>query len=408
MKTNQNNDIALFRYSVIVNLLNGNFTESSKKEYFKNESKIERTYIDGTKIKVPETTIERWYYKYIKDGYDGLLTKRRVDIGKIRKLNNDTINHIATLIHDFPRLNAKTIYGKLIADNYIDQNKVSYSTINRCFKSLKNNDVKVKKQMLRYECKYANDVWCADSSFGLYLYKNNEKIKLCIIAFIDDASRMILSAKIHESDNISNLLSTYYDATSKYGIPKVLNVDNGKNYRSNSLAIVNAKLAVSVHFDPIHSPTSKAKIERFFRTLKDQWMSTINFRSFKSIQDFQSSLDNYIAYYNSKVHSSLNNLTPKERFMRDLNYIRYLNVDKLNNAFLLEISRKASFDSLITLNDVWYQLPHKFSNKKVTILYSFDCSKVYVLDNDSKVEIFKLDKVANSKIKREYRFSKED
>jgi hypothetical protein len=305
-------------------------------------------------------------------------------------------------------LNAKVVYSRLISESYIDANKVSYNTINRVFIKLKSKDVDVKKQMLRYDAKFANDIWCADSTFGLYLYKNNTKTRLVIIAFIDDASRLITSCKIYDSDNIPNLLSCYNDAIAKYGVPKVLNVDNGKNYRSNATSIVNAKLGVSIHYDPIHTPQSKAKAERFFRTLKDHWFASINFRNFHSIEEFQKSLDDYIAKYNNTIHTSLDGLTPMQRYQKDFASINYLTQEKLHDAFLLETTRKATFDSLITLNDVWYQLPPKFSNRKVNILYSVDYKDVYVLDENNHISISILDKVANSITKRQYPLSVED
>lgn len=299
-------------------------------------------------------------------------------------------------------MNAFSVYNRLVAENYIDQGKVSYATVNRAFGSIKSRGQATEKPMLRYEAKFANDIWCADSSFGLYLYGANTKTKLCIIALIDDASRLVVSANVYDSDNIPSLLACYHEAVERFGVPKVLNVDNGKNYRSPASSVVNAKLGVSIHYDPVHTPTSKAKIERFFRTLKDQWMAGISFHDFHSIGDFQRSLTGYIARYNNTVHSSLGGLTPMQRYQKDIQSVIHLTKERLDDAFLLEASRKATFDSLVTLNDVWYQLPHKFARKKVGILYSFSYDRVYVIDGGERVEVFRLDKVANSSAKRPY------
>ena len=148
--------------------------------------------------------------------------------------------------------------------------------------------------MLRYEAGYANDIWCADSSHGPYLYIDNQKIKLYIIAFIDDASRMITGCKIYDSDNVVNLMATLKSAIATYGKPKVLNMDNGRNYRSKQMSIIAAKCGISLHYDPVKTPTSKAKIERFFKTLKEHWMASIDYHNFKSIDEYQTSLNDYI------------------------------------------------------------------------------------------------------------------
>ena len=75
---------------------------------------------------------------------------------------------------------------------------------------------------------------------------------------------------------------------------------------------------------------------------------------------------------------------------------------------MLEDVRKSTFDSLIVLDDVQYQLPARFADRKVRIVYSFDRTKVFVKDDEGTLtEVHVLDKVANSKAKR-YQMGKEE
>lgn len=409
MTNEQKEKIALFKYSIIAPLVANPGQFDSNADFFAEQSEKEWTHPNGRKGFISASTIERWYYTYKKHGFSSLAPKSRTDFGRSRKVDDDTLLVIKEIMNDYPRMNAKSIYKKLIEDQQFNSFYVSYDTINRVFKKLKKASPDNVKQMLRYECKFANDIWCADSTFGLYLHKNNSKIKLVIIAFIDDASRLITSCRIYDSDNIPSLLDAYKSAIEKYGKPRLLNVDNGSNYRSSSYSLVNAKLGVGIHYDPIHSPTSKSKIERFFRTLKVQWMSSIRFSDFHSIDDFQKSLDIFINKYNNTIHSSLNGLTPNERFHKDIESINFLDQELIDNAFLMEVSRKATFDSLVTINETFFQLPPKFSMKRVQLLYSANVDRVFVVDGDSKIEVFKLDKVANSSIQRsQYKLSSED
>lgn len=409
MTNEQKEKIALFKYSIIAPLVANPDQYDSNADFFAEQSGKEWHHPDGTKIIISASTIERWYYAYKHNGFSSLIPKGRSDFGHSRKIDNDTLCIIQDYINNYPRMNAKCIYRKLIESQCINATNISYDTINRIFQKIKKSSKETVKQMLRYECKFANDVWCADSTFGLYLHNNNSKIKLVIIAFIDDASRLITSCKIYDSDNISNLLDAYKLAIEKYGKPRLINVDNGSNYRSSTYSLINAKLGIGIHYDPIHSPTSKSKIERFFRTLKDQWMSTIKFSDFHSIDEFQKSLDNFIVKYNNTIHSSLSGLTPNERFQKDIESVIFLDQEIIDDAFLIEISRKATFDAIVTINETLFQLPPKFSAKKVQLLYSANLSKVYVVDGDDKVEIFKVDKVANSLIQRsQYKLSSED
>ncbi len=406
MTNDEKNKIALFKFSVISPLVSNPDHYKSNDAFFIEQGGKTWKLPNGKEVTVASGTLERWYYMYMKSGFEALMPKVRNDFGKSRKFDNDIINEIKEYMTKYPRMNAKGIYNALIQDGKIRQTEVSYSTMARLFKKLKYKSEGSFKQMLRYECEFANDVWCADSSFGLYLYKDNKKIKLVIIAFIDDASRKILSCKIHESDKINNLLATYKDAIERYGLPKLLNLDNGANYRSNAFNLVNAKLGVGIHYDQPHTPQSKAKIERFFRTLKDQWMAAIDFHDFKSIDEFQKSLDDYINNYNNTVHSSLNGLTPTARFQKDIDKINFIPQEQINECFLLDINRKSTFDSIVQIDDVQFQLPPKFSNRSVQIQYSTDLKHVYVIDGDEKIEATVVDKISNSKIKRnQYKLS---
>ena len=106
--------------------------------------------------------------------------------------------------------------------------------------------------------------------------------------------------------------------------------------------------------------------------------------------------------YNNKIHSSLKGKTPAERFNMELNIVRYLNKEQKKNAFLFEVERKVSIDCVVKVESEEYQVPYQYSNQRIKIFYEPNLSHVYIQNADSKpLEIFKLNKVANSKAKRE-------
>jgi len=403
MTEKEKNEIALAKFSIISPLVNNRDNYYSDNDFFTIASKQE-IIVCGTKRTFAPTTIQRWYYDYKKGGFDALIPKNRIDKGRRRVIDEDLIAEIRKEITSHPRKGAKQIY---LENNFVG--KCSYSTVNRIYQSLKADLEKYvpNKDMRRYECPYFNDVWCADSSVGPYLYKDKEKIRLYIIAFIDDASRTITGCKIFDSDNTYNLISTLKSAVAVYGKPKTLNVDNGRNYKAKQTQTIAAKVGISMHYDPIKTPTSKSKIERFFRTLKDHWLSSINYHDFKSIEEYQVSLNNYINKYNNTIHSSLNGLTPLQRKDKDNDKIIYLSECDLHDKFLLELERKASFDSIVLIDEVEYEVPSKFATRRVNIRFSHDFSKVYVLDGTNKIEIKKVNKIENSMTKRKGRLTDE-
>ena len=284
----------------------------------------------------------------------------------------------------------------MLRESGVTKDQISLSTVNRVINSLPKERTEV-EPMYRYELEHINEVWCGDSSRGPYLYKDKAKIKLFIIALIDDASRLVTAARIFEADNTINLLSTMKLAVSKYGKPKKFNFDNGSNYKNAQINIVAARLGVGIHYCRPYNPEAKAKIERWFKTLKSQWMASLRYSEFHSIDEYQSSLNEYVNNYNNTPHSSLNGLTPMERYLKEIDLVKKLDDTSLEKDFLFEIERRVSVDNIVVINNKEYEVPTIYSTKKVRIKYLDPKDGVFIIDGDKRIEIKPLDKKANAK-----------
>ena len=136
-----------------------------------------------------------------------------------------------------------------------------------------------------------NEVWCGDSSVGPRLTDSDgKKHRIYIIALIDDASRFITGIDVFYHDNFINLMSVMKSAIAKYGRPKVFNFDNGKSYKNRQMELLAARIGTTLSYCQPYTPTGKAKIERWFRTMKDQWMAALDMRDFHSLEELRGSL----------------------------------------------------------------------------------------------------------------------
>lgn len=166
-------------------------------------------------------TVRRWYNRYLKFGFDGLIPKPRNDSNQYRKLDGDVQNQIIYILSEYPKLPATIVYQRLLDTNTIVKKDVSLSTVNRFVQKYKDSKgITPIKDMRRYECEHINEVWCGDSSVGPYLKVDGKKQRTYIIALIDDASRMIVGIDIFFNDNFVNLMSVIRGAVIKYGKPK--------------------------------------------------------------------------------------------------------------------------------------------------------------------------------------------
>lgn len=391
MTEEEKNKVALKRYNMIAPLIINPDAYPSNREFFRMQA--HKLHQEGVTT-IHARTIERFYYSFMKYGFDALKPHKRIDFGKTRK-SKDVIEQIKILKRNYPRLSASGIF-KMLKDSGVTKDQISLSTVNRVINSLP-KDEKNDNIMYRYEFEHINEMWCGDSSHGPYLYKDGAKIKLFIIALIDDASRLVLAARIFDSDNTLNLISTLKVAVSKYGKPKKFNFDNGSNYRSSQIELIAAKIGSSVHYCRPYNPEAKAKIERWFLTLKTQWMASIKYGEFHSIEEYQTSLNEYVNKYNNTVHSSLNGLTPMERFLKETDLIKKIEEDNINKIFQFETERKVSIDNIVVIENVEYEVPYKYSRRKIRISYLDLNEGVYLIDNNERIEIKPLDKKANSK-----------
>ena len=400
------NTIALFRYGLISPIVNNTYEEKSKEDYYRKVASI--TYVlNGKNIKVSSGTIKKWFISYKKLGYEGLMPKTRTDLNTSRKLTLEAQQKIIDYKKTFPHISGTLIYQKLIEEGFINQFTVSKSTVLKFIRDnylLFGDDNKVDRRA--FEMEFSNDMWDADTSHGPYLTIDNKKVRTYLIALIDDASRLITNAKFYYADNAINFQNTFKEGLKKYGIPKRIFLDNGKTYKNEQLSIICANCGMELIYTKPYSPQSKAKIERWFHTMKETWMRGINWSDIRDIDELNEMLNEFVTDYNNKIHSSLKigdkNISPKERWFKDQNRIRKIDNNQIDEYFLHTAYPTIRADSIAHVKKIEYEVPTKYIGKKITIKYDFtDRSKAWIYDNGSKVEsIHIVDKIANSKAKR--------
>lgn len=144
-----------------------------------------------------------------------------------------------------------------------------------------------------------NEVWCGDSSVGPYLKtEDGKKHKVYVIALIDDASRYIVGIDVFFNDNFVNLMSVMKAAVAKFGVPKLFNFDNGSSYKNKQMDLLAARIGSTVHYDQPYTPTQKAKVERWFRTRKDQWWAGLDMRDFHTLDKLRGVFTPMCSQYN--------------------------------------------------------------------------------------------------------------
>jgi transposase InsO family protein len=199
------------------------------------------------------------------------------------------------------------IFRQLCTNGPTNRNELSESTVNRFLNSLARKERTTNNQdMRRYERARANEVWCGDSGVGPYLKtEDGRKHKVYVVALIDDASRHIVGVDVFFNDNFANLMSVMKSAVAKFGVLKLFNFDNGGSHKNKQMDLLAARIGSTVHYDQPYTPTQKAKAERRFRTMKDQWMAGLGMRDFHTLDELRTSLYTYVNLWLRLTTSSM-------------------------------------------------------------------------------------------------------
>ena len=135
--------------------------------------------------------------------------------------------------------------------------------------------------------------------------------------------------------------------------------------------------------------------------MRQHFLAGIKPSDYHSLEQLREDLIAYVQKYNQTVHSSIG-MTPQDRFFQESEKIIRMDPDEIDMAFLVEVVRKVSNDSVIVLQGKNYEVNSLYRGLKLKIRYSPDLRKVFIIDDETgEVTPLKLlDKHANATAKR--------
>jgi putative transposase len=196
--------------------------------------------------------------------------------------------------------------------------------------------------------------------------------KTYLIALLDDATRIVPFCAFALSENTSAFLPVFEQGIMRRGIPKRLYVDNGSAYRSHHLALVCARLGITlVHARP-YSPQGKGKQERWFRTVRMQLCATLGDADRASLDALNRRLWTWVeGEYHHAPHKGLDGKTPFDAWAMHSSDVRLPGPEiDLREMFLFEQKRKVHADRTVSLDGTLYEVDAALVGETVTLRYS--------------------------------------
>lgn len=329
---------------------------------------------DGHPRKFTWRTISTWLYRYKSRGVTGIEPQTRKDKGLPRKITPEELLealNIARRHFKDKQPERMSLYRYCIEKGLLSKNQIAQTTFYRFIREyelLKSDDQLKNKKRLAFCMQYANQLWQGDTMFGPYVQtpKGHQQTKL--IAFIDDASRVICHAEFFLEETIGSLIEALKSAFYKRGIPEQLYVDNGSIYTSQEITLICARIGCILRHTPVRDGAAKGKIERFFRRVRQQFLSRQ--LDLSSLDHLNRQLTLWVEDEYNAAHHSILGMKPIDRFAFDLKRVKFLEPSPIQDElFFAEETRKVKKDNTFSFRNTRYETPVDLRDKAITIRF---------------------------------------
>jgi transposase InsO family protein len=365
--------IALFRYGLIGPLVLEKLPrgELSRRARELAERDYDIPFSDRRRVSV-DTLID-WAARYRSGGLEALAPRPRVDRGKPRVITPQVGLLIERLKRENPHRNGTTLLRELALSSDDGAAPISESSLYRFLKSrgLTKRELLTKSGHRKFEAEYANQIWQSDLMYGPYVDRpGGGKMQTYLCAILDDASRLCPHAAFSGDQGLEILLVCLRQAVAARGLPVRLYVDNGKIYRSQQLARIGASLGILIVHTPPYQPEGRGKIERFFRTVREQFLAAIDIKQVRTLEDLNSRFQTWLeSAYHRTVHSAIET-TPLVRWQRDIEQIRQLGPSTdLRRLFFHRADRLVRRDSTVLIHKRFYEVPPHLTGRRVEVRF---------------------------------------
>ena len=284
-------------------------------------------------------------------------------------MDEDTCLALMELRRQLPRATVKCLIRQMEQRRLAAYGKLKPSTVYRFLhrhELMRPADVPEDRR--KFEAELANDLWQSDVMHGPRVEAGGKQKKTYLIAVLDDHSRLISHGEFYLTERLDSYLDALQQALSRRGLPRKLYVDNGAAFRSKHLQHVTASLGIALIHSRPYKPQGRGKIERFFRTVRSDFL--FGFTG-KSLKDLNESFDLWLnEIYHQKIHSATGQ-SPFKRFTANVECLRTAPADLMDH-FRQTARRRVAKDRTITLNGRLFEAPVALIGRQVDLLYHAD------------------------------------
>lgn len=262
--------VGLFRYGLIQEALDEALSTKQRGRLVRAIAARTHPGPFGTPVRVSRATLDRWIRDYRSGGFGALVpAPRRV----LATTPARVLELAVALKREAPDRTAAQVATVLAAHGGVAP---SARTLQRHFAAAGLTRARPDGAPLtvfgRFEADQPNVRWVGDALHGPRIAGR----KALLIAFLDDHSRAVVAARWGYAENAVALRETLKIGLASRGRPAQVYVDNGACFVDNGLRRACAVLGIRLSHSQPGKPAGRGKIERFFRTVRDQFLVEIS------------------------------------------------------------------------------------------------------------------------------------
>ncbi len=364
-------DVALFRYSLIREAADPALSKAERGALVRSLAARDHTGPNGERVRVARNTLDRWIRDWRAGGFDALVPAARsaepvtpvamLDLAV--KLKRETPGRTAAQVSEVIRT----------AEGWAPSER----TIQRLFARLGLNtrpDGSAPEAFGRFEAVAPNDRWTGDALHGPMVGRH----KAYLFAFIDDHSRALTGYRWGHSEDTVRLEAALRHGLGSRGIPRSVYVDNGSAFVAAPLLRACAVLGIRLVHSRPGRPEGRGKIERFFRTVRDQFLVEVTARGVADLDEMNRLFGAWVeTAYHRRVHSETK-AAPLERFVTGGPFV-IPTPTQLHEAFLWSEQRTVTKTATISLHGNTFEVDAVLVGRRVECVFDpFDLTTIEV------------------------------
>jgi putative transposase len=368
--TDRTDDIALFRYGLVREAADPKLSKAERGMVVRSMAGITHISPAG-ETQVSRSTIDRWVRAYRSGGFAALRPGPR----RVEPRTPAEVLELAVKLRKEDPLRSGAHIAEVL--RVVQGWSPHPRTLERHFKALGLSRAALTGANVafgRFAADYPNELWTGDALHGPVVGGK----KAILFAFIDDCSRTVPGHRWSHSEDTLAAQGALRRGILARGLPGTVYLDNGSPFVSRQLLRALAVLGVRLVHSRPGRPEGRGKIERFFRTVREQFLVEVSHSDIVSLEALE---ERFVAWleqsYHRREHSELAE-APLERFTR-MATPKLVSAEVLREAFLFSEARTVTKVATVSLFGNNYEVDPALVGRKVELVFDpFDLENVIV------------------------------